>query len=81
MNIPSLAKWWEEGKSRIKGLTKRYCSSRSHFRSQYRDLLVRLVDLLKSRVDSDVVSCVGPYNSSLAEFIWKLRGGPEFVLG
>lgn len=29
LDFPSLAKWWEEGKSRIKGLTIRYCVSRS----------------------------------------------------
>ena len=37
--FPSLAKWWEEGKSLIKGLTVRYCSERSRVRLSNRDLL------------------------------------------
>ena len=44
--FPSLAKWWEEGKSLIKGLTRKYCCERSKTRSSCRDLLVRLVDHL-----------------------------------
>ena len=49
--FPSLAKWWEEGKSLIKGLTIKYCCERSRVRSGNRDLLVRLVDHLKAKVD------------------------------
>ena len=65
--FPTLAKWWEEGKSLIKGLTIRYCCSRSATRSRNRDLLVRLVDHLKAKVDLGWASCLGPYHSALAE--------------
>ena len=65
--FPSLAKWWEEGKSLIKGLTIKYCCERSRVRSSNRDLLVRLVDHLKAKVDSGSSSCVGPYHSAMAE--------------
>ena len=63
----SLAKWWEEGKSLIKGLTIKYCCVRSRVRSGNRDLLVRLVDHLKAKVDGGSSSCVGPYHSAMAE--------------
>ena len=65
--FPSLAKWWDKGKSLIKGLTIKFCCEKSRARSANRDLLVRLVDHLKLKVDSGVVSCVGPYHSALAE--------------
>ena len=67
LRFPSLANWWDEGKSRIKGLSIRYCCSRSGARSCNRDLLVRLVDHLKSKVDAGSMSCLGPYHSALAE--------------
>ena len=63
--FPSLAKWWEVGKSKIKGLTISYCSRRSRSASQGRDLLVRLAKHLKSRLDSGLVSCMGAYRSVL----------------
>lgn len=65
--FPSLAKWWEKGKSEIKRLTISYCCNRAGLRSQSRDLLSRLVDHLKSRVDEGHHSCLGPYQSALAE--------------
>lgn len=65
--FPSLAKWWEEGRSLIKGLTIKYCCERSQVRSGNRDLLVRLIDHLKMKVDGGSSSCVGPYHSALAE--------------
>ena len=64
---PSLAKWWEDGKSRIKGLTIRYCCSRAATRSRNRDLLVRLIDHLKAKVDAGSISCLEPYHSALSE--------------
>ena len=63
--FPFLAKWWEVGKSRIKGLTISYCSRRSMSASQERDLLVRLANHLKSRLDSGLVCCMGAYRSVL----------------
>ena len=67
LRFPSLANWWDEGKSRIKGLSIRYCCSRSGARSCNRNLLVRLVDHLKSKVDASSMCCLGPYHSALAE--------------
>lgn len=65
--FPSLVKWWEDGKGLIKGLTIRYCCSKSSARSQNRDLLVRLINHLKAKVDAGSVSCLGPYHSALSE--------------
>ena len=65
--FPSLSKWWEKGKSLVKGRTIKYCCERSRNRSGSRDLLVRLVDHLKTKVDGGSSSCVGPYHSALAE--------------
>ena len=65
--FPTLAKWWDKGKSIIKGLTIRYCCVRSSQRSQHRSLLSRLADHLKCRVDAGFISCLGPYRSTLAK--------------
>ena len=65
--FPSLAKWWDGGKSLIKGLTIRYCCRKAGARSRLRDLLVRLIDHLKAKVDLGSSSCLGPYHSALAE--------------
>ena len=65
--FPSLVKWWDAGKSLVKGLTIRFCCHRSSARSGLRDLLVRLIDHLKSKVDLGSSSCLGPYHSALAE--------------
>ena len=66
-HFPSLAKWWEGGKSMIKGLTIKYCVSRSRSHARDRDLIARLVDHLKAKVDAGMTSCVGPYFSALEE--------------
>ena len=65
--FPSLGKWWEEGKSRIKGLSVRYCCSKSSASSVRRDLLSRLSAHLKERVDRGHLSLVGVYNSVLQQ--------------
>lgn len=65
--FPSLAKWWEEGKSCIKGLTIRYCCSRSATQCRNRDLLVRLIEHLKAKVDAGSILCLEPYLSALSE--------------
>ena len=65
--FPSLVKWWDAGKSLVKGLTIRFCCRKSSARSGLRDLLVRLIDHLKSKVDLGSSSCLGPYHSALAE--------------
>jgi len=67
LRFPSLAKWWEEGKTRIKGITIRYCCARSSAQNRNRDLLVGLIDHLKTKIDSRSTSCLGPYHSALAE--------------
>ena len=63
--FPSLVKWWEIGKSRIKGLTVHYCCSRSSALSVKRDLLSRLSSHLKDRVDNGQLSLVETYQSVL----------------
>ena len=65
--FPSLAKWWEKGKSLIKGATIRYCCGRSTARSKNRDLLVRLAEHLKAKIDAGSVSCLAPYQGVLAQ--------------
>ena len=66
--FPSLVKWWDEGKSRIKGLNINYCCSRSAAKKQEHDLLSRLANHLKSKIDSGFVSGIGPYRSVLSRF-------------
>ena len=63
----SLAKWWEDGKSKIKGLTISYCCRRSRQASQCRDVLTRLAEHLKGRVDAGCSSCLEPYGSVLEQ--------------
>ena len=65
--FPSLAKWWEAGKSRIKGLSINYCCAKSSDNAVKRDLLSRFASHLKERVDSGVLSLVGPYQSVLQQ--------------
>ena len=45
---PTLAKWWDAVKSRIKGITIAYCSQKTKKESATRDLLTRLACHLKS---------------------------------
>ena len=63
----SLAKWWEDGKSKIKGLTSSYCCRRSRQASQCRDVQTRLAEHLRGRVDAGCSSCLGPYRSVLEQ--------------
>ena len=64
---PSFSRRIIKGKSLIKGLTIKYCCQRSKAHSTNRDLLVRLVDHRKGKVDGGSSTCVGPYHSALAE--------------
>ena len=81
--FPSLAKWWEMGKSRIKGLTVRYCCSRSSALSVKRDLLSRLSSHLKDRVDNDQLSLVeieeGESSSAYFFRLEKKRGADRWI--
>ena len=63
----SLAKWWEVCKERVKGLSISYGVAKSRARRGQRDLLVRLAEHLKSKLDQGNLSCLGPYDSTLAE--------------
>lgn len=63
--FPSPDKWWEAGKSRVKGLCIHSCCSRSSTRSANRDLLSRLSSHLKDRVDEGQLSLVEAYQSFL----------------
>ena len=45
--FPSVAKWWEAGKSRIKELSINYCCAKSSDNAVKRDLLSRLASHLK----------------------------------
>ena len=65
--LPSLAKWWDGGKSLIQGLTIHYCCRKAGAWSRLRDLLVPLINHLKVKVDLGSSSCLGPYHSALAE--------------
>ena len=65
--FPSLVKWWEKGKSLIKGLTIRFCCDRSAARTRNRELLVRLADHLKAKIDAGSVSWRAPYHGVLAQ--------------
>ena len=64
-DFSSLAKWWDAGKSKIKGLTISHCVRRSQKSSLSRNLLSRLANHLKERLDSGMTSCLGPYQSVL----------------
>ena len=58
--------WWNEGKREIKRLSIDYCKKRASARRTERDLLVRLAEFLKQRVDSGAMFCFGPYQSTLS---------------
>ena len=82
--FPSLAKWWKAGKSRIKELSINYCCAKSSDNAVKRDLLSRFASHLKERVDSGVLSLVGPYQSvlqQLAALDVEVAKGPKFVRG
>ena len=66
-DFSSLAKWWDEGKKKIKGLTIRYCCSRTIDCNFKKDLLSRLAAHLKARIDAGFTSCLDIYHSTLAD--------------
>ena len=63
----SLPKWWEMCKERIKGLSINYGVAKARRCYDQRDLLIRLAEHLKVKVDQGNLSCLGPYNFTLAE--------------
>ena len=60
--FPSVGKWWDKGKRLIKSIISRYCSANSR---RERDLLVRLADHLKKKLDAGMTSVVEPLESVL----------------
>ena len=66
-NFQFLTKWWELGKQKIKNLTIGYCSKKAKEQRAERALLSRLAGHLKCHVDLGRLSCLGPYQSTLAE--------------
>ena len=73
----SLAKWWEDGKGKIKGLTIFSCCRRSNQASQFRDGLTRLAEHLKGRVDAGCLSCLGRYRSVLEQYLNGISKPPK----
>ena len=65
--FPSLAKWWEAGKSEIKGLSIAFCSSRSSVSSVRRGILSKLASHLKEKVDGGMLSLFCVYQSVLCQ--------------
>lgn len=61
----SLAKWWDEGKKKIKGLTFCYCCSRTVDCNFKKDLLSCLAAHLRARIDAGFTSCLNIYHSTL----------------
>ena len=65
-HFSSLLKWWEEGKSRIKGLSIKYCKNRNNCKSLERSILNNLASHLKSLVDSGRSSLQHVFNNTLS---------------
>lgn len=59
----SLTEWWDAGKSKIKGLAIRFSSEKSKQRNMERDLLTRLLDHLKAKIDIGGTSFLDVYLS------------------
>ena len=73
-HFSSLLKWWEEGKSRIKGLSIKYCKNRNNCKSLEHSILNNLASHLKSLVDSGRCSLQHIYNNTLSGLkllIWR----------
>ena len=58
--FPSLQKWWDAGKEKIKGLAVRFSSYKKKSSLEVRSLS-NLVCHLKGKIDSGVVSCHDAY--------------------
>ena len=62
----SLTRWWDAGKSHIKRLSINYCKNRNKSKCIERNILVNLVAHLKTHVDSDRLSLLPIYLSTLS---------------
>ena len=67
LSFPSLSKWWNAVKGKIKGIMVSYCVRRSQKNSSSRDLLARLAAHLKARLDAGCLSVLGVYRSTLEQ--------------
>ena len=65
-SFPSLADWWDAGKTEISRLSIDYCRSRAKVKRAERDLLSRLVSFLKEKLDAGASYCFAPYHTALS---------------
>ena len=65
-SFPSLADWWDAGKTEIKRLSIDYCRNRARVKREERDLLSRLVSFLKEKLDAGASYCFSSYHTALS---------------
>ena len=65
-SFSSLDRWWDEGKCEIRRLSIDFCKRRAAVKRVERDLLTRLADFLKQRIDAGAMFCFGPYQTVLS---------------
>ena len=63
--FPSVGKWWDKGKRLIKSIISRHCSSLASNSRRERNLLARLADHLKKKLDAGMTSVAEPLESVL----------------
>ena len=66
-SFPSLAFWWDAGKTEIRRLSIDYCRNRAKVKRGERDLLSRLVSFLKEKLDAGASYCLAPYHTALSK--------------
>ena len=66
LSFSSLDCWWDEGKREIRRLSIDFCKRRAAVKRMERDLLTRLADFLKQRIDAGAMFCFGPYQTVLS---------------
>ena len=66
LSFSSLDCWWDEGKCEIRRLSIDFCKRRAALKRMERDLLTRLADFLKQRIDAGAMFCFGPYQTVLS---------------
>ena len=66
-SFDSLQSWWDTGKSRLKGLAIKFCSSKSKEKNQARALLQSLTQRLKVQIDIGRVSLLSVYEATLSK--------------
>ena len=63
--FPSVEKWWDKWKRLIKSIISRNCSSKASNSRRERDLLARLADHSKKKLDAGMTSVAEPLESVL----------------